>query len=346
MTFLPQVNAFAINVGRDIHIYSFPENQKLATLHLTQLKLTVDEVLSDLKMVDADTIRIASSTGKVWTWWWRNHEIELIKTMTGDAGKVILDPSASVVSILKTFGSYPNHRYEIAVKKLNDKSTSQTLSIKPQPIVVTQSFSVSNEVRYLAWIEANISVSIPGPDDTGTIRLIELSSTNDIKPKELKLENAPDNITSLSFSPKADLIAAASESHLSVWRLSDGALVIKISLPSIVSEGLVFHPEGSHVIAPGDDYKIRFYEVVTGDLVSTLDFNRGVIGGANLTFDKEGKYLLAGFFATHHPQSWLWQGANVYKSLCDRLKWMAEHENWQELLESSETTLARCMSSQ
>ncbi len=336
-------NALAVSIDKEVHIYSFPDNRQLALLRAADLALDASEQISDLGAPDPNTVLIAGSSGRVWSWRWQDNKITLVKDPTENPDAVILDPSASVLSILQTFGGYPDHTYKIVLAPFGGESVGRTLSVEPRPVVVRQSFELARGGQYLAWIEAREPVSTPGTDDAGIVRILALPSALNDTPQEIQLDEAPNDATAIAFSPDARLVAAATADQLNVWRLSDGVLISTLPLDSIVSEGLMFHPNNLLVVAPGDDYKIRIYDIASRRLISKFDFDRGPIGGADLTFDAEGERLIGSFFSTPHPQSWLWEGTVLYRKLCDRLQSASGNEKWRRHLQNPRYPMAQCV---
>ena len=174
------------------------------------------------------------------------------------------------------------------------------------------------------------------------VRVFQVTRGVAAKPVEISLEDAPADGTTIAFSESGDRLAVATLADIRVRQLPEGRLLKQLPKNSIVSEVLHFHPEGRHIVEAGDDYKIRIYEIESGKLISTLDFERGVIGGTDLDFNPTGEYLAATYFLTPHPQTWLWAAEDVYDDICERLRPTDQEDWWQEYLMETSRDMETC----
>lgn len=111
-------------------------------------------------------------------------------------------------------------------------------------------------------------------------------------------------VGNIKLSPKGDVFASSFESRIFICRVSDGALLQEISVPTERIAAVEFSPDGKWIASAGEastyltstkaayDPYIYLWNVSDGTLVKRLDGHRGNVG--SLAFSWDGKQLVSG----------------------------------------------------
>jgi WD40 repeat protein len=109
-------------------------------------------------------------------------------------------------------------------------------------------------------------------------------------PRELKLAKGP--VTAMAHTPRGNLLAAAENTFVRIWRLNDRIAIPRFLAHEQTIRSMAFSSDGTMLATAGNDQTVRIWNVAKRELIAAFSGHFQSIG--TLSFSADGTYLASG----------------------------------------------------
>jgi WD40 repeat protein len=157
-------------------------------------------------------------------------------------------------------------------------------SVQPLP-------TIEETLEGLPPTEEPTNTALPIPTSEPQLE-INFENVNKLVP-QLTIQEEPDWIYNLTFSPDGTLIAgAANHSEMNVWRVEDGSLEVTLSGHNARINSVAFSPNGKYLATGSLDTSIIIWQVSDWSIYKSLRAHESFVNC--LTFSPDSKLLASG----------------------------------------------------
>jgi WD40 repeat protein len=166
---------------------------------------------------------------------------------------------------------------------------SKTTVAETEEIAPTHSEEIAIET--ISPTEEPQNTALPIPTSLPDLE-INFENVNRLEP-QVTIQEEPDWIYNLTFSPDGALIAgAANHDELNVWRVEDGSLKVTLTGHNAGIKSVAFSPDGKYLATGSLDNSIIIWQVSDWSILKTLKAHESFVN--SLAFSPDSKVLASG----------------------------------------------------
>lgn len=171
----------------------------------------------------------------------------------------------------------------------------------PPPATETPDYSITSTNSQISTVtldatqstekQSTITPTASNPTQTITPKATTIiNSTGVDSPVLLNLRGHTDNVRSVVFNPRGNILASSSSDNtIRLWNVSDGALIFKLTGHDDVVNSIVFNPVQEVLASASDDKTVRLWNVKTGQQVALFRNQKESI--TSVSFSPDGELL-------------------------------------------------------